>query len=136
MHQVGPGAAQDRCNVVFRGFIVASLTIVLLASAAAKARADECPVRVLALNLEGIGTSDQIQRYRVILEAASGDAPRDVDLQILVDKGHVPLYARAPRLQFYRDEDSFDDVVVFDRPTQDVSGIAVADTLSNSVASQ
>jgi TonB family protein len=98
-------------------------------SAPVMARADECPVRVLSLNLEGKGTADQRYRYRVVLEAAAAGAPRDLDLQIQTGNGRT-LSARAAHLQFYQDEGAYDDVVVFDRPSQDVSGIAVEDTVA------
>jgi TonB family protein len=107
--------------------------LVLFASASAVARADECPIRVLSLSFEGKGTADLTYRYRVVLEAASGNAPRDLDLQIQSSNGRTPLSARAAHLQFYQDEGAYDDVVVFDRPSQDVSGIAVGDTVSGDV---
>jgi TonB family protein len=122
--------------VILRNLILASLTLALFLSATAAARADECPVRVLSLSLEGKGTSDHIYRYRVVLEATSSDAPREVDLQVQTSNGTVPLTARAPHLQFFQDENAYDDVVIFDRPSQDVSGIAVVDTVSGDAISQ
>jgi TonB family protein len=111
-----------------RGCVLALSVFVMVASATVAARADECQVRVLSMSLEGKGTSDQIYRYRVVLEATSSDAPQDVDLQIQTTDNAAPLTARAPHLQFFQDENAYDDVVVFDRPSQDVSSIAVADT--------
>ncbi len=107
-----------------------SALVLLIASAPEVARADDCPVRVLSLNLEGKGTADLSYRYRVVLEAAAANAPRDLDLLIQTSNGRTPLSARAPHLQYFQDEGAYDDVVVFDRPSQDVSGIAVGDTLS------
>ncbi|HEY5094144.1 MAG TPA: energy transducer TonB [Candidatus Eremiobacteraceae bacterium] len=62
-------------------------------------------------------------------------APRDIDLQIQAGTGGAQLRARTPHLQYYRDEDAYDDVLVFDRPSQDVTGVAVVDTVSGDVVS-
>src|SRR5579863_6653211 len=102
---------------------VLTLSVFVMAVSATDARADECPVRVLSLNFEGKGTSNHVYRYRVVLEATSRTAPRDVDVEIETGDGRSPIIARAARLQFYADEDAYDDVMVFDRPSQDVSGI-------------
>jgi TonB family protein len=111
--------------------MLASFALILFASGAAAARADVCPVRVLSLSLEGRGTSGHLFRYRAVLEAESGTAPQDIDVQIQTSGGRAPLSARASHVQFLQDEDAFDDVVVFDRPSQDISGISVADTVSS-----
>jgi TonB family protein len=118
-----------------RSHIVALSTIVILASSSAAARADECPIRVASVVLEGKGISDHIFRYRVVLSAESDNAPSDIGLQIHIGTIHTSINARAPHLQLVRDNESFEDAVIFERPAQDVSGVAVVDTESGGVAS-
>ena len=135
MQDAGPDTAQGRCALSLRICIIAPSVIVLFASTVAAVRADVCPVGVLSLSLEGKGTSGNIYRYRVVVEANSDKAPRDIDLQIQAGTGGAQLRARTPHLQYYRDEDAYDDVLVFDRPSQDVTGVAVVDTVSRDVTS-
>jgi TonB family protein len=112
-------------------FAVAAL--VFLASMSVAARADECPVQVLSVDLEGKGIAGHVYRYRVVLNARSSANVGDVGLQIHAGPNHSPIRAVASQVEMSSGEDSFSDVVIFERPKEDVTGVAVIDTESGNI---
>lgn len=91
-------------------------------------KADECPLRVSAIDLEGKGTSDRVYRYRVVLTAEAGDTSTDAGLQVQVVGGRTAIHARASKIEWERESDVYSSVIIFERPKEDVSSVQVVDT--------
>jgi TonB family protein len=103
--------------------------VAVAASATAVARADECPVSVSSVELEGKGVANHIFRYRIALNAQTATNPPDVIVQIQFGD-RQPIQVVASHLQFNSHTDSSDDVRIFERPSEDVTGAAVTGTES------
>jgi TonB family protein len=97
------------------------------------ARADECPVRVLSVDLEGKGLGAHVYRYRVALGASAAKDLPDIGLLIHVGSTHPPIHVVAPHLQMSRGEDAYKSIIILERPNADVSGASVADTEQETV---
>jgi TonB family protein len=118
-----------------RGCILLLSLFAVSASATVVARADECPVRVTSVNLEGKGIANRIYRYRVVLSAQSATILPDVGLQIHIGPNRSPVHVDAANVKMLLDDAGYKGVIILQRPAADVSGAAVVDTRSgNDVA--
>jgi TonB family protein len=106
---------------------------IFIAFGAAAVRADECPVRVSSVDLEGKGISDHVYRYRIVLHPTSGGSQPDVGLRVQVAGGRSPVHTVASHLILNTDKDAHDDVLIFERPKPDAMDVAVVDTESGDI---
>jgi TonB family protein len=127
-------AALERPAMSIRCLILAVSFISVFAFATAFARADECPVRVSSVNLEGKGIAGHVYRYRVVLSANSGSKPPSIGLQIGFGTSRAPLHVVASDLRMDEGDETYNDVVIIERPTADMSDATVVDTDSGNVA--
>jgi TonB family protein len=117
-----------------RDYIIAISALVFL-SASCAARADECPVRVASVNLEGKGVANRVYRYRVVLGAQYATTLADVGLQIQVGSNRQSVHVDAANVQMKVDDDAYKGIVIVQRPSSDISGAAVVDITSGNTIS-
>jgi len=118
-----------------RRCVIAVAAFVLFAPASIAARADDCPVRVSSVDLEGKGIAGHVYRYRVVLSANSDAKSPDIGLQVQFGTSRAPIHVVATHLNMNAGDETSYDVVIIERPAADVTGAAVVDTASGNVAS-
>jgi TonB family protein len=111
---------------------VLTLSVFVMAVSATAARADECPVRVSSVELEGRGIAGHVYRYRVVLSAASSNVPDTIGLRVDV-AGGSPILVPELNAKLARDGEIYDGIVIFERQAQDISGAAVVSSGTGNV---
>jgi len=96
-----------------RSCVLALAASVFLVPGSVAARADECPVRVSSVDLEGKGIAGHVYRYRVELSANSGAKPPDVGLQIRFGATRAPIHVVASHLNMSAGDETNDSIVIF-----------------------